>query len=75
MPDICSLINVAEVARTTSGAGGVYSVDVAPGNYAVVGLPISPTNPFPRFQLDGKLVVVTAEQVTTHDVFYDSGIR
>ena len=75
MPDSCAAIDIAEVARTTSGAGGVYSVAVAPGNYVVVGLPINPTNPFPRFNLDGKLVVVTAEQVTTHNVVYDSGIR
>ena len=61
-----------EVARTRSGADGLFKVDVAPGTYTVVGLKIG-SSMLPR-------PIPTTARVTSGgyvriNVEYDSGIR
>jgi hypothetical protein len=61
-----------EVARTHSGADGLFKVDVAPGTYMIVGLNIGSTmlpRPIPT------TATVTSGSYVTINVEYDSGIR
>ena len=61
-----------EVARTHSGAVGLFKVDVAPGTYTVVGLNIGSSmlpRPIPT------TATVTSGSYVTINVEYDSGIR
>ena len=61
-----------EVARTRSGADGLFKVDVAPGTYTVVGLNIGSSmlpRPIPT------TATVTSGIYVTVKVEYDSGIR
>ena len=61
-----------EVARTHSGADGLFKVDVAPGTYTIVGLNIGSSmlpRPIPT------TVTVTSGSYATVNVEYDSGIR
>ena len=61
-----------EVARTRSGADGLFKVDVAPGSYTVVGLNIGSSmlpRPIPT------TATVTSGSYVTINVEYDSGIR
>jgi hypothetical protein len=61
-----------EVARTRSGADGLFKVDVAPGTYTVVGLNIGSSmlpRPIPT------TATVTSGGYVTINVEYDSGIR
>jgi hypothetical protein len=61
-----------EVARTRSGADGLFKVDVAPGTYTVVGLNIGSSmlpRPIPT------TATVTSGSYVTINVEYDSGIR
>jgi hypothetical protein len=61
-----------EVARTHSGADGLFRVDVAPGTYTIVGLNIGSSmlpRPIPT------MATVTSGSYVTVNVEYDSGIR
>jgi len=61
-----------EVARTHSGADGLFKVDVAPGTYTVVGLNIG-SSMLPRPITT--TATVTLGSYVTIKVEYDSGIR
>jgi hypothetical protein len=61
-----------EVARTRSGADGLFKVDVAPGAYTLVGLNIGSSmlpRPIPT------TATVTSGSYVSVKVEYDSGIR
>jgi hypothetical protein len=64
----------SEVARVQSDAAGNFQVDLPPGDYLIVALPMAPGRMFPR-PPSPQAVTVPAQGSVTVTIEYDTGIR